>query len=345
MSALCEAIERHSGYFHGDEERVVASYAALGDEAVHPGECLLFHERQYAGRAAWNATHSSFQYVCDPFDENAATSWTPVWSLTEQRHRLLPTGLLYFDVPGELGGGVAFGRLQRQRGWRSLEDALLQGLLELVERDAVALWWYNRTRAPGVDLDSFGVRWVDELREVYAALHREVWVLDVSSDVGIPTMAALSRRTDGPREDIMFGFGAHLDPQVALVRALTEMNQLMPAVVAAGDGGDYDWSDPDAVHWWRTATWAGTAVPAARSRGAAPHPRGLRPLPHRRPPRRHHHGPAAAGRPGARRHGPRPDPPGRRAPRREGDRAGHARLLGPLRPRTAVRRTRQARPA
>lgn len=274
VSALCEAIERHSAYFHGDEERVVASYAQLGADAVHPNACLLFDERQYADRATWNSTHSSFQYVCDPFDEHTVTSWTPVWSLTERRHRLLPTGMLYFDVPPECGGGGSLSADSNgNAAGSSTEDALLQGLFEVVERDAVALWWYNQTRAPGVDLDSFGVRWIDELRTVYAALGRDVWVLDVSSDVGIPTMAALSRRTDGPREDVMFGFGAHLDPEVALVRALTEMNQLMPAVVAAGEGGDYDWSDPDAVHWWRTATWDGMPYlrpdPAVRPRTPA----------------------------------------------------------------------------
>ena len=274
VSALCEALERHSGYFHGDEERVVASYSSLDGEAVHPRDCLLFHDRQYDDRAAWNATHSSFQYVCDPFDDDVVTSWTPVWSLTQQRHRLLPTGMLYFDLPGEIGGGGSLSADSNgNAAGSSLEDALLQGLLELVERDAVAMWWYNQTRAPGVDLDSFGVPWIGRLQDVYATLHRDVWVLDVSSDVGIPTMAALSRRTDGPREDVMFGFGAHLDPRVALVRALTEMNQLMPAVVGAGDDGDYDWTDPDAVHWWRTATWDGLPYlrpdPAARPRTPA----------------------------------------------------------------------------
>jgi ribosomal protein S12 methylthiotransferase accessory factor len=277
VSALCEALERHSGYFHGDEECVRGTYNDLREQAVHPNECLLFDERQYDDRATWNSTHSSFQYVCDPFDENAVTSWTPVWSLTEQRHRLLPTGMLYFDVPAEHGGGGSLSADSNgNAAGSSLEDALLQGLLEVVERDAVALWWYNRTQAPGVDLDSFEVRWIDRLREVYAALHRDVWVLDVSSDVGIPTMAALSRRTDGSTEDVMFGFGAHLDPQVALVRALTEMNQLMPAVVAAGNGGEYDWSDPDAVHWWRTATWDGMPYlrpdPAARPRTPGDYP-------------------------------------------------------------------------
>ncbi|HEX2130187.1 MAG TPA: TOMM precursor leader peptide-binding protein [Actinophytocola sp.] len=263
VSALCEAVERHSGYFHGDEGRVVASYAELGARAVHPAACMLYDERQYADRERWNAAHSSFQHVCEPFDEAARISWTPVWSLTEERHRLLPTGMLYFNVPVEHGGCAAVNADSNgSAAGSSLEDALLQGLLEVVERDAVALWWYNRTTAPAVDLDNAGDPWVDELREVHAALHREVWVLDVTSDVGVPTMAALSRRTDKVCEDVMFGFGAHLDPKVALVRALTELNQLMPAVVDVHDDdtdtdGGYGWSDRDAVRWWRTATWAG----------------------------------------------------------------------------------------
>ena len=48
----------------------------------------------------------------------------------------------------------------------SIEDAVLQGALELIERDAVALWWYNRSRLPAVDLDSFNDPWIEELREV-----------------------------------------------------------------------------------------------------------------------------------------------------------------------------------
>ena len=48
---------------------------------------------------AWNEAHGPFQYVADPFDEDAATDWTPLWSVTEQRHKLLPTALLYYGVP------------------------------------------------------------------------------------------------------------------------------------------------------------------------------------------------------------------------------------------------------
>jgi ribosomal protein S12 methylthiotransferase accessory factor len=70
-------------------------------------------------------------------------------------------------------------------------------------------------------------------------------------------MVAVSRMSHGPTEAIMFGFGAHLDPQVALRRALTEMNQLVPAVLEA----DLDQAfamddDPDAAQWLRHATVA-----------------------------------------------------------------------------------------
>jgi bacteriocin biosynthesis cyclodehydratase domain-containing protein len=251
VSALGEAIERYSGTFQGDEERVVDSLTGLGEIAIHPNRCQLFHPDQYPDRLAWNAAHAGFQRIAPPFPADQPTEWTPVWSLTQQRHRLLPTALLYFATPSNRGlvadsNGNAAGA--------SLEDAVLQGLLELIERDAVALWWYNRGRVPGVDLLAFDDPWVAELRTVYAELHREVWVLDVTSDLGVPTMVAVSSRMDRGRADILFGFGAHLDPRIAVRRALTELNQLMPALIAADADGAEPCDDPDALRWFRTAT-------------------------------------------------------------------------------------------
>ena len=227
VGALCEAVERRSGAFCGDEAQVSGSYRSLGDVAVHPDTVQQYHPRQFVDRDAWNANHSKFQHVTTPFDDDEVMSWTPYWSLTEQRHKFLPTGMSYFGAPcppsvTSNSNGCAAGS--------SLEDAVLQALLELVERDAVAIWWYNRTPLPGVDLNSFHDRWIDECREVHARLGREVWLLDVTADLGVPVMVAVSRRTNGPREDIMLGCGAHLDPRIAARRALTELNQCMPMV-------------------------------------------------------------------------------------------------------------------
>ncbi|MGW0581578.1 TOMM precursor leader peptide-binding protein [Streptomyces sp. NPDC002920] len=259
MSALGEAVERHCGTRQGDEAVVLDSFRALGDRAVHPNDCQLIHTRQFRDRVRWNARASHFHHVPTPFDEDAETAWTPVWSLVDGCHKLLPTGLLYFS------GGTGPGDADRLRAdsngcaaGSSLEDAVLQGFLELVERDAVAVWWYNRLRRPAVDLDAFDDPWIARLRTGLSALRRDVWALDLTSDLGIPCMAALSRRTDGPREDIVFGFGAHYDPRVALRRALGEMGQLLPAVLGAReDGTGYAVDDPAAVAWWSGATTAG----------------------------------------------------------------------------------------
>ncbi|MGC9501959.1 TOMM precursor leader peptide-binding protein [Streptomyces sp. WG7] len=242
VSALCESLERHSGTFQGGEPVVRASCRQVADRAVHPADCLLHHPRQGVA----------------PFDEDAPADWTPVWSLTRGEQRLLPTALLYYDAPRTPGLGCVRADSNGNAAGASLEDAVVQGFLELVERDAVALWWYNRTRQPGVDLDSFEEPWIDRIRTVHAALGREVWALDVTSDFGIPAFAAVTRRVGGATEDVLFGFGAHFDPSVALCRALAEMNQMMPAVVGAGPGGTgYGCPDERLTAWWRTATVAG----------------------------------------------------------------------------------------
>ncbi|MFG2006894.1 TOMM precursor leader peptide-binding protein [Spirillospora sp. NPDC048911] len=254
VGALCEAVERYCGSRHGDEPAVRASLRDLGPAAVHPDSCQLFDPRQYADRDRWNAAGMNFQYVPEPFDDQEVLDWTPVWSLTHGNRRLLPTDLLYF---GRSGHPSVLANSNGNAAGSSLEDAIVQGFLELVERDAVALWWYNRTRHPSADPALLADPWIAGLRARYRKLDREFWVLDVSSDLGIPVMAAISRRTDKPAEDIMLGFGAHFDPEVAVRRALTELGQLLPNVSAArADGSGYGEADAHTRNWWLTATAA-----------------------------------------------------------------------------------------
>ncbi|MDO0926666.1 TOMM precursor leader peptide-binding protein [Streptomyces sp. TG1A-8] len=257
VGALCEGLERVSGTWQGDERRVRGSLRGLGERALAPGGVQLWHERQFRERDRWNAGGHPFHQVPEPFDGDAELDWTPVWSLTRERHVLLPSALLYYDVPDPVGRRTVRADSNGCAAGGTLEDAVLQGLLELVERDAVALWWYNRTRQPAVDVDAFADPWTGRVREAHGDLGREVWVLDLTADLGVPVMAALSRRTDRAAEDIVFGFGAHPDPAVALSRALSEMNQLLPAVLdTRPDGTGHACTDPVALHWWRTATRA-----------------------------------------------------------------------------------------
>ncbi|MEU8028833.1 TOMM precursor leader peptide-binding protein [Streptomyces sp. NPDC049099] len=255
VGALCEAVERYSGTRHGDEPVVVDTLTGLGGCALHPNACQLYADRQFAERELWNRSAAGFRQVPPPFDPNAPTEWTPVWSATAGTHRLLPTSMLYF---GHAPGGRPSAPWADSNGnaaGSSLEDAALQGFLEVVERDAVALWWYNRTRQPAVDLDAFDEPWLTEVRAAYARIRRELWVLDLTADYGVPVMAAVSRLNDGSPERICFGFGAHFDPRTALRRAVTEMAQLLPPPeVEAEVGTEFASVHPELASWWTGAT-------------------------------------------------------------------------------------------
>ncbi len=208
VGALCEAVERYCGSRLGEEHVIHDSYRNIGEPAVHPDDVLLFDTRQRAR-----------------FDESAEIEWTPLFTLDGGR-RYLPTEMLYFTEGGQAdSNGNAAGA--------SIEDAILQGFFELVERDAVGIWWYNRTRQPEVVLND---PWTDALKLDYARIGRDLWVLDLTTDIDIPAMAAVSTKNG---QEVMLGFGAHLDPATAARRALTELGQLLPAA-----------TDIDMRPWW-----------------------------------------------------------------------------------------------
>jgi ribosomal protein S12 methylthiotransferase accessory factor len=241
-SALCEAIERHCGVFQGNEHRVRATYRSLGDDAIHPNACMQFSDKQYAERAQEN------RFVRTPprFDEEAEIEWTPLWSLTEKRFKYLPTSYCYYeydvrDVEDDDDGRFCWPDSNGCAAGNSIEEAILQGFFELLDRDAVALWWYNRVRRPAVELQSFRETYFEALTDYYRSLRRDLWVLDITTDLGIPVFAAVSRRSDITPEDILLGFGCHLDPAIAVQRALTEVNQMLPAVIDRDRGENSEW--------------------------------------------------------------------------------------------------------
>ena len=258
-SALGEALERYSGVFHGDEIRRRERFSAFADgAAILPNDIHLFSDRQFDRAAEINARGTRFNFVPARLDPDAEIDWSPVWSLTQGRHRYLPTCMLYYAMP--LRPGESLYATPDSNGCaagNTLEESILQGFLELAERDAFACWWYNRVQLPEVDIDSFGDPYLSGAREYYKRLGRDMWMLDVTNDLGVPVFVCVSRRTDKEAEDILYSAGSHLDPRIAAFRAVCELNQYLDGIKdVRPDGTGYRYDDPEALHWWRTARLA-----------------------------------------------------------------------------------------
>ena len=258
-SALCEALERYSGCFHGDEIRARRRFTefAGGEEAIHPNEVQLFSDTQLDNAQRINAKGHPYNIVPPRLGPDAEINWTPVWSLTQQRHRLLPTSMLYSMAPEQRGPAELIADSNGCAAGNTLEEAILQGFYELAERDAFAIWWYNRLQVPAVDLSGFDDDYLASAADYYGRYGRDLWMLDVTSDIGIPAFVALSRRPNGETEDIIYGAGAHADPGIAALRAICELNQCLTWLPRPGSrDGRPMIDDPLALWWWKTARLA-----------------------------------------------------------------------------------------
>ena len=196
-SALMQALERYCGIFQGDEIRTTRRFADFpAGDAILPNDILLLSDAPYEqGHDRALRSGAGLRR----FDPSAEMEWSPVWSLRDERFKHLPTGLLYFfhDASGNHeisadSNGCAAGN--------TLEEAIVQGFLELVERDACAIWWYNRLRRPEIDLDALGDNYIRDLRAQFAAMGCGLWVLDVTSDLGIPTVIAVAHWNKDARD-------------------------------------------------------------------------------------------------------------------------------------------------
>lgn len=105
-----------------------------------------------------------------------------------------------------------------------MEEATRSALLELIERDALALWWRGG--------DEPGAIPAGEVREAAALLRdargghggRETRFLDITSDIGIPVVVAMSFDADG--RSVAAGFAARPDRDAAACSALRELAQM-----------------------------------------------------------------------------------------------------------------------
>ncbi|MBV9765984.1 MAG: YcaO-like family protein [Acidobacteriaceae bacterium] len=161
-------------------------------------------------------------------DNAAQGSWITGTSLTEGYKTLVPLDVVSMDFTQE----ATFRWLHRSsNGLASgnhMLEAITHALCEVIERDAEFLWRMS-TDPRRVDINTITNRTAVSLVTRLQGRGAQLAIWDITSDVGIPAYACtlldevdqnLWRNTG-----VHDGFGCHLSPAVALVRAITEAAQ------------------------------------------------------------------------------------------------------------------------
>jgi ribosomal protein S12 methylthiotransferase accessory factor len=148
--------------------------------------------------------------------------WSWGYNLTTDEEVLIPFD--WFFTINEFNGSSA-GNCQ--------EEAILQGICEVVERHVSSIISRNKLKVPAIDLSSVDDPLVLELIQKYQKAGIKLYASDFSIDTGIPSVGVLAYdpSTFPNKSEIVWTAGTTPSPQKSLNRALTEVAQL---------AGDFD---------------------------------------------------------------------------------------------------------
>lgn len=215
--AFLEGLERYAGTHRRRRgPLLVDSYDNLAEAALDPRNCGEYSEETYRDDP-----------MVSPFDPAAAIPWVRGYSLRDERPILVPARLAHYSAGiaadnfvFECSNGCAIGSC--------LEEAVLHGLLELIERDAFLLAWYGRAELPRIDLDTLDSAVIRGMVDRAALLGYDIHAFDNRIDLPVPVVTALASRRDGGTGRLSFAAGSALEPELAVGAALSEVLTYIP---------------------------------------------------------------------------------------------------------------------
>src|SRR5512136_2101217 len=200
ISAIMEGIERYSSEMH-DRRLPMATYQEMfvRGRVLDPKDLILPKEAEV----------------------DRLMPWIEGYDIANDEQIIVPAHAVFHPLPPNYRGpfrtntnGLASGN--------TFEEAVFHALSEVIERDAWSL--VEACRDTGPCVTGMTDPTILEMLEKFATAQVEVKVRDITSDIGIPTMAAVA--DDTLLKDPMLltiGIGTHTSARIAVMRALTEV--------------------------------------------------------------------------------------------------------------------------
>ncbi|MEC0239804.1 TOMM precursor leader peptide-binding protein [Paenibacillus dokdonensis] len=218
LAGILEGLERYCGVTPRGKRTIVRdSYSHLKATALNPSTVGLHAEEQYE--------QPDFPFI--PYNPDSSMEWVWGYSFLHASPILVPNLLAYYSM-GE-GEGFVYENSNGCALGGSLEEAILYGIFEVVERDSFLLTWYARLQVPRLDYSSSGdselILMIQRLRAVTGY---EVSLYNTTMENGIPSIWALAKGGSEHSVNLICSAGAHLDPIRAAKSAIHELAGMIP---------------------------------------------------------------------------------------------------------------------
>jgi len=211
--AIYEAIERHSGSTI-PRNLLSVPYANIANEALDPSKLIPFSPKQY--------TSHDFPY--QRIGKNTEIEWKKGISLTNNREIYIPAFAIYLGYNrkttknGPFCPTISSGLAVQ----KSLEEAVIKGVTELVERDSAMLVWLTKKKTPRLNLLSVEHEATKKLIKNIRKNHLKAEVVISTSDIPVQSVIGIIYNTKNASPCVGFGMAAGFNIEELVMKSLEE---------------------------------------------------------------------------------------------------------------------------
>ena len=210
-SAMMEGFERYSAERQDSDESIIASLSEIEEfgEYINPKSLNLPKEFEKKDI------------------NDLSLEWSKSIDIISNKEYYIPTNAIYHPYISKNDSQSLF--KSNTNGLASgniLEEAILHGIFEVIERDAWSIFELTHKNYAQIDISSIENEIIIDIIEKFESKGIKIKLMDFTADIKIPTIAASADDTITKDAGLLtLGIGTHLDPEVAILRALTEVAQ------------------------------------------------------------------------------------------------------------------------
>lgn len=210
-SAMMEGFERYSAEKQDDDETIIATVDEISTKGEYIDPKTLNLPQKYE--------KEDISQI--PLEWNLATD------IISNKDHYVPSNAVFHPYTHDNDiqsffksntNGLASGNI--------LEEAILHGMFEVIERDAWSIFELTHKNYSQINLDTIESELINNTIEKFESNGIKIKLMDFTADIKVPTIAASADDTVTKDAGLLtLGMGTHLDPEIAVLRALTEVAQ------------------------------------------------------------------------------------------------------------------------